>query len=149
MHIFIGADHRGFQAKENIKTWLSNQGYQVVDCGNTTYDANDDYPDFTFAVAQNVMRNPDSKGIVICGSGAGVNIAANKVKGIRCSTALNLAEVKQAREHDDLNILSISADHTAPMDIQEMVHIFLNTPFLHEERLIRRLNKIAEYEAHS
>ena len=149
MKIFIGADHRGFEIKEHLKVWLQDEGYQVVDCGNTHYDPEDDYPDFSLAVAQNVQQDPKSRGLVICGSGVGVNIAANKVAGVRASTAINVDEVRNARAHDDLNILAISAEYTSFEQVQAMVVMFLTTPFQPEERFIRRLDKIRAYEASS
>lgn len=151
LSIFLGADHRGFKLKEQLKTWLKAESYQVVDCGNTVYDPDDDFPDFAFAVAEQVADHttPDKtvKGIIICGSGVGVNIAANKVNGIRASTAVNLDEVKHARQHDDLNVLAISADYTSFQEAQEMIEIFLTTPFEAEERFLRRLRKIKNYGA--
>ncbi len=82
MNIFIGADHRGFEYKKDLNVWLSGLGHTVVDCGNTMQDPNDDYPDFGFAVGDAVVNNPGSLGIVMCGSGGGICIAANKVKGV-------------------------------------------------------------------
>lgn len=149
--IFIGADHRGFKLKEQLKSWLKEENYQLVDCGNTVYDSEDDFPDFAFAVAEQVRAQTDqsvlAKGIVICGSGVGVNIAANKVAGIRASTAVNADEVRHARQHDDLNILAISADYTSLDEAQKMIKIFLTTPFEPAERFLRRLRKIRNYGA--
>lgn len=149
MKLFIGAAHRGFELKEHLEVWLKEEGHEVVDCGNTKYDPEDDFPDFALAVAQKVQQDLNSRGIVICGSGAGVNIAANKVKGIRASTGINAAEVKHAREHDDLNVLAISSEHSSFQEAQEMIVAFLTTPFGSEERFIRRLAKIREYESSS
>ena len=149
MRIFIGADHRGFELKEHLKIWLQEEGYEVVDCGNDHYDPEDDFPDFSLAVAQKVQQDSSSRGIVVCGSGVGVNIAANKVKGIRASTGINVDEVRHARKHDDLNVLAISAEYSSFEQAQEMIIIFLTTPFQTEERFIRRLDKIKAYEASS
>ncbi len=147
--VFIGADHRGFKLKEQIKNWLETEDCQVVDCGNTVYDPEDDFPDFAFAVAEQVKAHDDrptsARGIVICGSGVGVNIAANKVDGIRASTAVNTDEVRHARQHDDLNVLAISADYTSLAEVQEMIEIFLTTSFEPAERFLRRLRKIRNY----
>ena len=147
MKIFIGADHRGFELKEHLKVWLDEEGHQVIDCGNTKYDPKDDFPDFSLAVAQKVQQDPESRGVVVCGSGVGVNIAANKVKGIRASTGINAAEVRHARKHDDLNVLAISSEYSSFQQAQEMIVAFLTTPFGSEERFIRRLAKIREYES--
>jgi ribose 5-phosphate isomerase B len=146
MTIYIGADHRGFKVKEKLVAWLKSAGHAVTDCGNTKYDMLDDFPDFSFAVAEQVSQDPKSRGIVICGSGVGVSYSANKIKGIRCSTAVSVPEVKHAREHDDLNILAISADYTNEEDIKNMIEVFLETKFLGEERLVRRLQKVAQKE---
>lgn len=147
MKIFIGADHRGFALKENIKPWLVSLGHEVVDCGNTVYEQTDDYPDFAFAVADRVVGDPASRGIVICGSGVGVTIAANKVKGARCSTATTAIEVQRGREDDDLNILAISGDYLDEPKAQEFITVFLATPFKNDARHARRLNKIIAREA--
>jgi len=147
MKIFIGAAHRGFELKEHLKVWLEEEGHQVVDCGNSKYDPEDDYPDFSLAVAKKVQQDSESKGIVICGSGVGANIAANKVKGIRASVGFNTDEIRHAREHDDLNVLSISSEYSSFPEAQEMIVAFLTTPFGSEERFIRRLDKIREYES--
>lgn len=149
MKLYIGADHRGFELKEHLKVWLKEEGYEVVDCGNTKYNPADDFTDFSFAVAEKVQQDSDSRGIVICGSGAGVNIAANKVKGIRASTGINVDEVRHARKHNDLNILAISAEYFSYEETQKMIVMFLTTPFISEEKYVRRLDKIRAYESSS
>src|SRR3989344_610227 len=143
MTIYIGADHRGFHLKEKLKEWLMTKGQDIIDCGNTIYDPDDDYPDFSIAVAEKVSADAGSRGLVICGSGGGVTIAANKVKGIRCTTAVHVADVKHNRESNDVNILSLSADFTDFDEAKELVRAFLYTEFGGEERCVRRLNKIA------
>ncbi len=147
MKIYLGADHRGFELKEHLKLWLIEEEYEVVDCGNVKYDPEDDFTDFSFAVAEKVQQDPQSRGIVICGSGAGVNIAANKVKGIRASTGINADEVRHARKHDDLNVLAISAEYSDFEQAKKMIIIFLTTPFQPEEKYVRRLDKIKQYES--
>jgi ribose 5-phosphate isomerase B len=147
MIIYIGADHRGFQLKETLKAWLQEQGNQIMDCGNTVYDLDDDYPDYTFPVAAQVAADTSSKGIVICGSGVGVAIAANKVDGIRAASALNADEVRHGRKHDAINILALSADYTSVDQAKVLVETFLKTPFdAEEQRFIRRFQKIENYE---
>lgn len=146
MKVFIGADHRGFHLKELLKPWLLKEGYDVVDCGNSIYDKADDYPDFTFAVSDNVASEPTNRGIVVCGSGGGVTIVANKVPGIRATMGVHVAEVKHNREHNDINVLSIGADHTTELIAKKLIKIFLGTPFIPEERFVRRLKKIEERE---
>lgn len=147
MRLYLGADHRGFELKEHLKLWLKEEDYEVIDCGNTQYDPEDDFTNFSFAVAEKVQQDPDSRGIVICGSGVGVNIAANKIKGIRASTGINADEVRHARKHDDLNVLAISSEYTSFEEAQKMIVIFLTTPFQPEEKYVRRLDQIKEYES--
>lgn len=146
MKVYIGADHRGFHLKELLKPWLSKEGHDVVDCGNPVYDKNDDYPDFTFAVSDKVAQEKDSRGVVVCGSGGGVTIVANKVPGIRATMGVHVAEVKHNREHNDINILSIGADHTTELIAKKLIKVFLETPFIPEERFVRRLDKIKQRE---
>lgn len=145
--IYLGADHRGFKLKEQIKTWLIAQKYSVNDCGNLIFDPHDDFPDFTFAVADKVAVDPQARGIVICGSAGGVTIAANKVIGIRCVTAVNINDVIHNRQHDNVNILALSSDFTSLDEAKKMITVFLNTKYLAEERHVRRLKKIAERES--
>jgi ribose 5-phosphate isomerase B len=146
MTVFIGADHRGFQLKQKIVPWLIAEGYTVVDCGNSVFDPNDDFPDYAFAVSDRVIGDPGSLGIVICGSGGGVTMAANKVKGVRCGQAVNVDDVVHNRRHDDMNVLALGSDHLAETMVKEMIQAFLRTPFSGEERFIRRLKKIADRE---
>lgn len=141
--VYIGADHRGYNLKEKLKVWLQEQGNEVVDCGNTSYDPEDDFPDFSFAVGEKVAQDSGSRGIVICGSGGGVTIAANKMKGVRCASAVHVADVKHNRESNDINALGLSADHTDFDEAKELVGAYLTTDFIGEPRHIRRLNKIA------
>lgn len=147
MTIYVGADHRGYHLKEKIIEWLRSEGHDVHDCGNNQYDADDDYPDFSFAVSEKVASDPGSRGIVLCGSGGGVTIAANKIKGIRCTTAVHVADVKHNRMADDINVLALSADYTDIDEAKELVNAFLLVEFEAQERHVRRLNKITERES--
>lgn len=144
--IFLGTDHRGYELKEKIKFWLSGWGYEYEDMGAHEYNKDDDYPDFAIAVAEKVTANPDNKGILICGSGIGVAIAANKIKGIRAGTAVKPEQVKASVNDEDLNILAISADYIGEAEAQEIIKTFLDTKFSGAERHIRRVNKIKELE---
>lgn len=144
--IYLGADHRGFKLKEKIKSWLSSWGYEYEDCGAFEYNKDDDYPDFAKAVAEKVAAGSGSKGILICGSGIGVAIAANKVKGIRAGTAAKPEQIKASVNDEDLNVLTISADYTGEAEAQEIIKTFLETQFSGAERHIRRVNKINEME---
>jgi ribose 5-phosphate isomerase B len=145
--VFLGADHRGFALKEQIKTWLKDAGYALQDLGAYSLDPGDDYPDFGIAVAQEVARQPEGRrGIVFCGSGVGMAVAANKIKGIRASLATSREIAQASRNDDDLNILSIAADYTSLEGAKRIIEVFLNTPFSGEERHLRRINKIAKAE---
>ena len=148
--IFLGADHRGFELKEKIKSWLTEWGYEYEDMGAFSYDKDDDYPDFATAVAAAVApslsRGNNAKGILICGSGVGVAIAANKVTGIRAGTAINAQQIKDSVSDENTNVAAISADYTSESDAREIIQSFLETKFSGEERHVRRLNKIHAQE---
>jgi ribose 5-phosphate isomerase B len=144
--IYLGADHRGFALKETIRAALELEGYEVVDCGNTIYDPEDDFPDYALAVAQAVSKEVDGKGVVFCGSGVGVSIAANKVKGIRAAAEDLVMAVQEARQHNNINVLAVAADRVTETQVREMVDAFLQTPFAGKERFNRRLQKITDYE---
>ena len=144
--IYLGADHRGFQLKGKIKAYLGEQGLEYQDFGNDHLDAEDDYPDFAKEVAMRVMGEiremRENRGIVICGSGVGVSITANKVPGIRCGLGFNMDQVKQAREHDDINCLALPADFIGEEEALDIVDVFLKTPFDNQEKHRRRIEKI-------
>lgn len=144
--IFIGADHRGFGLKERLKQWLIDQRMAVVDCGNVRLDPGDDFPVFAQAVAEQVVTDDDHRGILICGSGAGVVIAANKVPGVRCSVGINLSDIYHARAHDDLNILALASNFVTFDEAKQQVAMFLDTQFEAIERHIRRLKRIEAIE---
>ncbi|HVM76687.1 MAG TPA: RpiB/LacA/LacB family sugar-phosphate isomerase [Candidatus Paceibacterota bacterium] len=143
MTIYLGADHRGFALKEHVKKMLHDEHRTVIDLGNAHYDANDDYPDFAKAVAEEVAKDPEGdRGIVICGSGAGVDIAANKIKGIRAVLAMSPHHVEAARHDDDVNVLALAADFVKEPDAMAIVDEFLKTEFDREEKYVRRVKKI-------
>ncbi|NCN87653.1 MAG: RpiB/LacA/LacB family sugar-phosphate isomerase [Candidatus Pacebacteria bacterium] len=146
MKIFLGADHRGFYLKEDIKELLLKKGLEVVDVGNHEYDQSDDYPDFARNLADQVVEDVSSRGIVFCGSGAGVSITANKIGGARACIGLSREQVESARGDDDLNILVIAADYVNRDWVEEMIEVFLGTEFKGEERHLRRLEKIKQLE---
>lgn len=156
--IYLGADHRGYELKEKIKSWFSGWGYEYKDLGAFEYNKDDDYPDFATAVAKavalslpavslpNPSRGNSAKGILVCGSGIGVAIAANKIKGVRAGTAMKPEQVQASVSDEDLNILALSADYTEEKKAQKIVKIFLETKFSGEERHVRRIAKIKELE---
>ena len=147
MIIYIGADHRGFYLKETLKHALKNDGYEVIDLGNTESDQNDDYPDCAAAVAEKVAgTGGEVRGILICGSGIGVDVVANKFDGVRSALAISAEQIRAGRHDDDVNVLSIAAGFTKEDDALEIARVFLGTPFEHDERYARRLEKIAKIE---
>lgn len=147
MKVYIGADHGGYRLKEELKVFLTAEGYEVEDMGAHSLDQQDDYPDFIFPVAQKVASQPGSRGIVLGRSGIGEAVAANKVKGIRAALCLTPEMAKKAREHGDANVLSLGADFIDVAQAEKMVLAFLKTPFSDEERHKRRIEKIKEYES--
>ena len=147
MKIYIGADHRGFATKETLKLWLKEQGADVVDLGATEHIDGDDYVDFAENVARQVASTDDSRGIVLCGSGVGVDMVANKMRGIRSGLGIAHDQVIAARKDDDINVLAIAADYTLPDEVKKMVTAFLQTKFSEEERHQRRLERVKELES--
>jgi ribose 5-phosphate isomerase B len=142
MTIYLGADHRGFELKEKLKQVLAGEGYDVVDVGAASYDKEDDYPDVSAAVARAIQKNDEARGILICGSGFGVDIAANKFHGVRAALPMSPDHAYQARHDDNANVLAIAANFIDEPTALKIVSTFLSTPFAHEERYQRRLEKI-------
>lgn len=146
MRIVIGADHRGFALKEELKAWLMGAGHAVEDVGATSLDPQDDYPDFGAAVGRAVAADPDARGIVLCGSGIGIAIAANKVSGVRAGTCATPEQAAAARADEDLNVLALSADALDVQRAKAIVEVFLATPFSDAERHVRRVGKLKGIE---
>lgn len=144
--IYIGADHRGFELKELIYQRLKDEGAEVTDLGNHVLDRNDDYVDYASKVAEAVSQAPENKGIVLCGSGAGVDMVANKFDGIRSALVFDIQRAIQARAHEDANVASLPADTLDPELAYEIVKVFLATEFSGDERHVRRLEKMEEIE---
>lgn len=144
--VYLGADHGGFELKEEVKTYLHQMGETYEDCGASSVDPGDDYPTFAFAVASKVAADPESKGILICRSGGGMTIAANKVKGIRALFISSIDEAIYAREINDANIMSIAAETVPKDDWREIVRTFIETDFSNEPRHLRRIKQIQSFE---
>ena len=144
--IYIGADHRGFDLKQKIKQNLLDKGLQVIDLGNDHLDENDDYVFFAHKVAQATSEDESNKGILLCGSGAGVDIVANKVDGIRSALVFDIKRAIQAREHEDANVISLPADTLDFDSALEIVNAFLETEFSNQDRHKRRLEELSEVE---
>ena len=143
MRIGIACDHRGYKLKEFLKKELENN-YEIIDLG-TYSEESVDYPDYAFLLGENVSSGDLDYGIAICGSGIGISIACNKVKGIRCAKVSNVQDAKYTREDNDANIVAL-AGTTPEKEALEIVNTFLNTPFSNLEKHYRRITKIAEYE---
>ena len=144
MKIAMGADHAGYELKEKIKARLASQGFSITDEGTNSTDRVD-YPEFAQKVAHDVAGHRADFGVVVCGSGIGMAIAANKVAGIRATTATSVIEAQLGREHNDANVLSIGARLLDESRAAEIVDAFLTTPFAHG-RHTQRVEKIAEIE---
>lgn len=144
--LYLGADHRGFKLKESLKKFFESKKISYQDLGNEILDPEDDFVDYAKKVAKEVARDKNSLGIVICGSGIGVNIAANKIKGIRSGLAITPEMARQGREHDDINVLVLAADYTDFPKAQKIIEEFLSTSFSSQEKYRRRLNKIKTLE---
>lgn len=146
MKLFLGADHRGFELKEHIKNLLHQDGIAFEDLGNTQLDPQDDFPVYAAKVAQTVAQTPNALGIVICGSGVGVDIVANKVPGIRSGFALSTEQVASARRDDNINVLAIAADQTDKGKVPDIIRAFLHTAYESNERRERRLHEIEQLD---
>lgn len=144
--VTIGADHRGLQLKEDLKRSLSEWGYLVDDRGAYQYHAEDDHPDFARAVGESVRGKDKGIGILICGSGIGVAIAANKLACIRAAMALTPSQAEAARKDSDANILVLAADYITGAQARRITKAFLETEFQPKERYVRRLKKIEKME---
>jgi len=147
MKIAIASDHAGFVLKEQLREKLLRDGHEVVDFG-TNSDESCDYPDFAQSVARDVAQGRCDRGILCCGTGIGMAIAANKVNGVRAAPAQFEEEVKLTREHNDANILTLGARFIATERAAHMVDIFLETEFLGGKHS-RRVAKIAKMEAYA
>ncbi len=150
MKIFIGADHRGFLLKEKITKWLFEWGYGFEDMGADHLDTEDNYTIYAERVASMVVRDNDkARGVLLCGSGVGVDVVANKFDRVRASVGLDSEQIKSGRKDDDMNILVLAADHTVEHKAKDMVKAFLETRFDKKTRHQRRLNEIEKIEANN
>lgn len=147
MKIYLGADHGGFKLKEKIKSWLLEWGFEYEDLGAHNLEDGDDYPDYAEAVARKVASEKDAVGIMVCRSGQGACIAANKVRGIRAALAWSQESAIAGRNDDNVNMLCLSADHVGFAEQRRIVSAFISTPFGQEERYQRRIDKISKMES--
>jgi RpiB/LacA/LacB family sugar-phosphate isomerase len=144
MKIAIAADHAGFILKEKLREKLQQSGHEIVDFGTTSTQSTD-YPDYAAAVGRDVASGNSERGLLVCSTGVGMSIAANKVPGIRAALAINDEEVRLVRSHNDANVLAIWSRFVDETDAERFVEIFLDTPF-EGGRHQRRLQKVAELE---
>lgn len=153
MTIYIGSDHRGFALKQKLVPWLQERGHEVVDCGNDHLEPLDDYVDFSKSVATKLQSQllvtsnqipQNSFGILLCGSGIGAAIAANRHKGVRCALGFDVEQVHHGRQNDHINCLSIPAEYIDEKNAQEMITVFLESTPKQEEKYLRRVKKLDE-----
>ncbi len=143
--VYLGADHAGFELKENIKSYLSSK-VQVQDIGAHKYNKHDDYPKYAEKVAKLVSKDKGSKGILVCGSAQGMCITANKIKNVRAVTPNTQSEAKLTRQHNNANVLCLSGWNLSTKEAFKIVDTWLKTDFSKEPRHNRRLKEIARLE---
>ena len=146
MRVYLGSDHAGYELKNALADWLKSEGHEPVDCGPHLYDAEDDYPPFCLRAAERTAADAEALGVVVGGSGNGEQIAANKVKGVRCALAWSAETASLAREHNDANMLGIGARMHTTEEAVDFVRTFLATPFSDGERHLRRIGMLSAYE---
>ena len=146
MRIAVGADHAGYTLKEHLASWLAESGHAVYDLGTHTSEPVD-YPDYAASVAQAVLDGRAERGIIVCGSGAGACIAANKLRGIRAAVAHDGYTAHQMFEHDDVNVLCLGSRVIGEALAEDLIENFIKANFSREDRHIRRLDKIRALEA--
>jgi ribose 5-phosphate isomerase B len=146
MKVGVGADHGGFEMRNELARLLAREGYEVVDFGNELYDSNDDYPDFAIPLARAVARGDVHRGILVCGSGVGASVAANKVAGARAALCHDTYSAHQGVEDDNVNILCLGGRTTGVAVACDCARAFLNAEFSNAERHRRRLSKVLAVE---
>jgi ribose 5-phosphate isomerase B len=146
MKIVIGADHAGFELKEHVARKLKEEGHEIVDVGAYKYDKHDDYPDFAEAVGRAVVAGRGERGILVCGSGVGACVAANKISGVRACLCHDIYSATQGVEHDDMNVLCLGGLIVGKTLALKLVQGFLSTEFIGSGRYKRRVDKILALE---
>ena len=144
MKIAIANDHKGYLLKEKLKKYLIKKGYEILDLG-TDSTTSVDYPEYGFELGKKIIDNEADFGIAICGTGIGISIACNKVKGIRCAKPINANEARLSREHNDANVLALSSSVSYFKNL-DILDSFLKAKFTGLERHQRRIDKITEFE---
>jgi ribose 5-phosphate isomerase B len=146
MRIVLGADHAGLALKEKLRKQLQESGHEIVDVGAYTYDGDDDYPDFAAAVGRAVVAGEGERGILVCGSGVGACIAANKIAGVRACLCHDIYSATQGVEHDDMNVLCLGGLIVGDALAEKLVQGFLGAQFIGQGRFRRRLDKVLALE---
>jgi ribose 5-phosphate isomerase B len=146
MTVYLGADHGGFKLKEEIKLWLKEWDVEFADLGARHFIPEDDYPDYAWPVALRVGAEPKALGILVCRSGQGESIVANKARGVRAAIDWNEQSAEASRRDDDANILCLPADYVSLDRAKAIVHAFLHTKFGTDERFHRRLEKVKKID---
>ncbi len=142
MLVYVGSDHNGFDFKKDILDFLKSLGYDSIDCGDKLLDPNDDFPKFASVVSREVLTNSGSFGVLICGSGQGMVMAANRHKGIRASLCWNTEEAYDSRNDDDSNILCLSSKYLELEQIKQIITVFFKTPYANVARFTRRIQEL-------
>ena len=144
MKVILGSDHAGWELKNELLEYLTKQGHEVIDVGNKELDPEDDYPQFAYAAVTKLLGEEGERAILVCGSGQGMAIAANRFHGIRASVVWDEDEARQTREDDDSNVLCLPARILAEDEANDIVEAWLNEPFSHAERHKRRIAELDE-----
>ncbi len=144
MKVGIACDHRGYKLKEKLKKYLTKKGYEVLDLGTNSPESCD-YSDYGIALGEKVRDKEVEFGIAVCGTGIGISIACNKVKGIRCARITNSRDAKETRIHNNANIVALN-EKLFFFEAKDIVDTFLNTKYVADERFERRINKMLDYE---
>jgi ribose 5-phosphate isomerase B len=147
MIIAVGCDHAGYPLKDHVVKLVKSLGHEVLDCGAFELVPNDDYPDFALAVAEAIRQKKAERGIIVCGSGVGVSVAANKVPGIRSAMCHDTFSARQGVEDDSMNVLCLGARVIGPELVSDIVRSYLGAKFSGAERHQRRLNKVLKIES--
>ncbi len=142
MRVAIGADHAGYELKQEVARWVAGSGHDVFDVGASRFDPADDYPDFAIAVGRRVESGKADRGIIVCGSGVGSCVAANKLRGVRASVCHDTYSAGQGVRHDALNVLCLGGRIVGLSLARELVSAFLDARYGAEERHARRLGKV-------
>ncbi len=146
MRISLTADHNGFELKKELIEHIEFLGHEAIDLGPYEYESTDDYPDYAKIISDNVSKQETDRGIMICGSGVGASVAANKIKGTRAAVCHDIYSAHQGVEHDDMNLLCIGSKIIGVEIAKELVKAFIDAKYTGEERHSRRLNKVLNME---